>query len=129
MQPTPREQQTRDAVIAEVLRCIDEAVTIKLPAFNPDRQTGSDFALQHVGIEANPFGGTVGAFRYQFEAEEDLLHLFILRLDGEPISVTEGRPVAAFVLGEVPPAMIWFKPGEYSQHYYLGHEALTWVRV
>lgn len=129
IQPSLTEKSDRDTVIAHLLDCIQRGETIRLPAFDAAHQSGSDFALQNVGIEANPFGGVVGEWRYQFEAEEDLLHLFVLRRDGSEIAVAEGRSVAEFVLGEVPPAMIWFKAGKFSQHFYLGHEALSFVAV
>jgi hypothetical protein len=75
-------------------------------------------------VEPNPYSGTCGPFRYQFEGEEDLLHLIVTRHDGEPISPREGQEVASFVLEGLPTAMIWLRPGEYSQHFYFGHDEL-----
>jgi hypothetical protein len=66
----------------------------------------------------------VGDFRYQFEGEEDLLHLFVTRLDGSPIDSADGLAVAQFLMPTVPPALVWHKPGEFSQHFYVGHDDL-----
>jgi hypothetical protein len=99
---------------------------IKLPDFDPTVSRGSgDFALTTVGIEPNDFGGRVGPYRYQFEGEEDLLHLIVTRLDGEPLSVEEGRDVAGFLLPEVEPGLLWLRPGQASQHFYLAHDELV----
>ncbi|MCE9558862.1 MAG: hypothetical protein K8R88_07900 [Armatimonadetes bacterium] len=127
MNVSASEQTARNQIIADILAKIEAGETIKLPPFDRSKQMGSDFALQNVGVESNPFGATVGKFRYQFEAEEDLLHLFIVRQDGTEITVEDAQPVASFVLGPVPTAMIWLRPGVFSQHFYLGHEALTWI--
>jgi len=122
---TESEQTRRDAVIAAILDCIAENRTIKLPEFDPLVSKPSlHFALTSVGIEPNPFGGVVGRFRYQFEGEEDLLHLVVTDLTGEPLTAEDGQAVASFVLKGVPTALIWLKPGTYSQHFYVGHEEL-----
>lgn len=122
---TESEQSCRDAVIAAILDCIAADRTIKLPDYDPLVSKPSlHFALTSVGVEANPFGGTVDRFRYQFEGEEDLLHLIVTAIDGSPLSPQESQQVAGFVLGDVPAALIWLKPGTYSQHFYVGHEEL-----
>lgn len=125
--PSRDEQLLRDAVLARILAAIDAGETIKLPPFDPNFPAPSSFALENVGVEPNPFGGTVAGARYQFEAEEDLLHLFVMPLDGGPLSSELAREVAGFVLGDVPRAMIWYKAGANSHHFYIGHEALTWL--
>jgi hypothetical protein len=99
---------------------------IKLPPFDPAIDRPSDrFALLSVGLEDNIFGGTVGPFRYQFEGEEDLLHLIVTRLDSEALSPSEGQAVASFLMPGVSPALIWLRPGEFSQHFYVGHDELV----
>jgi len=123
--PSSEEIARRVQVMTAILACVRENRTIKLPAFDPTLSRPSDrFALLSVGLEENEFSGTAGEFRYQFEGEEDLLHLIITRHDSQPLSVEEGQAVAGFLLEGVPPALIWLRPGEYSQHFYLGHDDL-----
>ena len=124
MVPTSEERARRSEVIARVLRSIEENRTVKLPDFDASRERPSDrFALVNVGLEPNDFSGTLGPFRYQFEGEEDLLHLLVLRPGG--VSPEEGRRVAAFVLDGVSPALIFMRQGEESQHFYVGHDELV----
>jgi hypothetical protein len=98
--------------------------TIKLPKFDRNLSRPSDSALVSVGIEPNPFGGTVGEHRYQFEGEEDLLHLIVTRIDGNTFAAEEAQEVAGFVLRDLPKSLIWLRPGEYSHHFYFGHDEL-----
>jgi hypothetical protein len=123
--PTPAEVAQRCQVVETLLDYIREDRRILLPQFDPTSAVPSDqFALQSVGIEANAFGGTVGEFRYQFEGEEDLLHLFITRIDGGRLSPEDAQPVVTFLLPTLPQALLWLKPGEFSQHFYFGHDEL-----
>lgn len=111
--------------MGRILDDVHAGRTIKLPPFDPGCERPSDrFALLSVGIEANDYSGTLGDFRYQFEGEEDLLHLIVTRGNGEPVSAEEGQQVAGFVLRGLPPALIWLRPGEFSQHFYFGHDDL-----
>jgi hypothetical protein len=121
---SPEERQNRDDVMRLILRQVRENRTIKLPDFDPamGNPGGHPFAL--IGIEENPFSGTVGPYRYQFEGEEDLLHLMVTRRDTGALTPHEGQQVAGFVLQGLPPALIWLKPGERSQHFYFGHDEL-----
>ena len=108
-------QRVRDAVR------LDEK--IKLPPFDGQKETGSnDFAIQ--AIVENEFSGSFGSFRYQLEGEDDLLHLIVVRGDGSTLTPEEARAVAGFVFEGVPPAVIWLKSGEFSQHFYVGHDEL-----
>lgn len=117
------DRDRRDQVIGRILECIRSNQTIKLPAFDPARSEPSErFALQ--SIEPNDFSGAAGEFRYQFEGEEDLLHLIVMREDSGRLTAEEGQQVAGFVLEGLPQALIWLKPGEYSQHFYFGHDEL-----
>lgn len=96
-----------------------------LPKF--DGQTavgGSDYALQAITQEANPFGGGIGPYRYQFEGEDDLLHVFIVRADAHSLTPQEARSVFEQLLPDLPPALVWLKPGTVSQHFYFGHDEL-----
>jgi hypothetical protein len=123
--PTTEEASRRVEVMTRILEYIRENRTIKLPSFDPKLARPSDnFALQTVGLEPNDFCGALGEFRYQFEGEEDLLHLIVTRTTGEQLETHEGQAVAAFVLRGVPPALIWLRPGRHSQHFYFGHDDL-----
>jgi hypothetical protein len=124
--PTLAEIRQRDEVLTSILGAIEEGVTIRLPPFDPElSQASPGFALQSVGIEPNAYGGTVGPFRYQFEGEEDLLHLIVTRLDGAVLSPEEGQGVARFLLPNVEPGLVWLKPGTVTQHFYVGHDDLV----
>lgn len=126
LEATPEEQARRDEVMTRILDRIATNTRIKLPEFNPELDRPSDqYALQSVGIEPNEFSGTIGRFRYQFEGEEDLLHLIIAGRDELPVFAEEGQVVAGFVLNGVPPALIWLRPGEFTQHFYVGHDELV----
>ncbi|HVT12891.1 MAG TPA: hypothetical protein VHE55_11545 [Fimbriimonadaceae bacterium] len=123
IQPTEQEQAQRDAVVARILEFIKLDQRIKLPPFDPARSArGGDFALQ--AIEDNDFSGIVGPYRYQFEGEDDLLHLYVIRCDSGRLTPEEARRVVAFLLPDLPPALIWLRPGEFSQHFYFGHDEL-----
>ena len=123
--PSLKEQARRDQIMRLILDFVNQNRTIKLPPFDPTLSRPSDqFALLSIGLEANQFSGSVGPFRYQFEGEEDLLHLINTHRDGEPVATEEGQAIAAFVLRGVPPALIWLRPGNFSQHFYFGHDDL-----
>ena len=124
LEPTPDELSQRDRVVQSVLEAIRRDERIKLPPFDPEVSIPSGFALQTVGIEPNAFAGTVGPFRYQFEGEDDLLHVFVVRLDGERLSPEEAQRVMRFLLPDLPSALVWLKPGQLSQHFYFGHDEL-----
>ena len=122
--PTAKEQARRDQVMRLILQFIAESRVIKLPAFDRHASRPSDsFALVNIGLEPNDFSGQFGPYRYQFEGEEDLLHLIVTR-NGEALTAEQGQAVASFVLRGMPPALIWLKPGEFSQHFYFGHDEL-----
>ncbi len=123
--PTHVEIARRDQVLQSVLAYVREDRRIFLPPFDPNLSRPSDqFALQSVGLEPNEFGGTVGEFRYQFEGEEDLLHLIVTRTNGSSLTPMEAQEVAAFLLPELPSSLMWLKPGEFTQHFYFGHDEL-----
>jgi hypothetical protein len=125
MTPTDNEIARRDQVIDSLLEHIRSDRRIFLPPFDPEISRPSDqFALHSVGMEPNEFGGTAGDFRYQFEGEEDLLHLIVTRQDGGALSPEEAQRVAAFLLPGFPASLMWLKPGEFTQHFYFGHDEL-----
>lgn len=97
-----------------------------LPAFDPALDRPSDqYALLSIGLEPNNFSGSLDVFRYQFEGEEDLLHLIVTRYDQRPFPAEEAQTVASFVLRGMPTALIWLRPGEFSHHFYFGHDDLV----
>lgn len=107
-----------------VIEHIRSGRQIKLPDFDRALSQPSESALVSVGLEPNAFGGTVGDHRYQFEGEEDLLHLIVTRRDSHHLSAEEAQTVAGFVLEGLPRSLVWFRPGEYSHHFYFGHDEL-----
>lgn len=122
---TSEELERRNQVVSTVIKFISEERRIFLPPFDPAISRPSDqFALQSVGLEPNDFGSTVGSFRYQFEGEEDLLHLIVSRVDGESLTPRDGQEVVHFLLPDFPTSLMWLKPGEYTQHFYFGHDEL-----
>lgn len=116
-----KEESRRDEVLTRVLDYIRRDETIRLPRFDPSQSAAASALLS---IPDNDFSGHFGPFRYQFEGEDDLLHVIVIRADGQPLTPEDARPVASFVLPGVLPALIWLKPGQYSQHFYLGHDDL-----
>ncbi|MBS1715247.1 MAG: hypothetical protein JST30_13015 [Armatimonadetes bacterium] len=124
MAPGLEEVEMRSSVLEAVLQDVRNGRVIRLPDPVIDG-TASATALHLVGSEPNPYGGMYGPYRYQFEGEDDLLHLFVARSDGDELTPEEGRTVAAWVLETVPPGLVWFKPGRFTQHFYLGHDDLV----
>jgi hypothetical protein len=104
------------SVMAAVRDCIRNNEKIFLPA-----RANSNQALEFV---PNPFGGVLGEYRYQIEGEDDLLHLIVVRVDAQPLSPEEGRTVAAILFEGTSNALVWLKPGTFSQHFYVGHDDL-----
>jgi hypothetical protein len=123
--PTDAERARRKEIMERVLDFTRRNQTIKLPVFDPsiDRPT-DQFALISIGIEPNQFSGTIDRYRYQFEGEEDLLHLIITGENQSHVSTEEAQEVVGFVLEGVPTALIWLRPGDFSQHFYFGHDEL-----
>jgi hypothetical protein len=123
--PTEAETSRRDQVLQSVLEHIRNDRRIYLPPFDSSLSRPSDqFALQSVGVEPNEFGGSVGEFRYQFEGEEDLLHLIVTRFDGAVLTPEDGQSVVDFLLPGFPASLMWLKPGKFTQHFYFGHDEL-----
>ena len=117
--PTTAEIALRDAVMAHVRSYLDASQRIMLPP-TPPNADGAEIAMVRAGEEANPFGGRVGPYRYQFEGEDDLLHLMVVRNDYAPLTPEEAQQVLKFVWPDVTPGLVWLKPGTISQHFYLG---------
>jgi hypothetical protein len=106
--------------MSAVRAAVAAGVRITLPGVDKEASTAHT-----VVYEPNAFGGLFGDFRYQMEGEEDLLHLIITRADGAVVSVEDGQAVADAVWADVPKALIWFRPGIYGQHFYIGHDDLV----
>jgi hypothetical protein len=123
LHPTIEEANRRNAVFARILDFIRRDEKILLPQFEKGESSmPSDFAL--LNIRENNFSGSIGEFRYQFEGEDDLLHVFVMRRNGEPLSVPEAQTVVGFLLPQVSPALVWLRPGTFSHHFYVGHDEL-----
>ena len=71
------------------------------------------------------YNGSRGTYKYEFEGEDDLLHLSITKTSGERLTPEEAQEVVAWLLPGMPSGLIWIRPGEYSQHFYCGHDDLT----
>ena len=121
--PSPDEMVALRAVRSALTSAILADERISLPPFD-GRDSSFETAHHLIGIEPNPYGGTIGPYRYQFEGEEDLLHLIVARSDGAPLSPEEGQAVASHVIAGVTPGLVWFKPGHYTQHFSFGHDEL-----
>ena len=112
MSPTDEEVARRNQVIGAIIVAVDCNQTIRLPGLHSASQT-SDYE------------GTLGEYHYQFEGEDDLLHLAVTRIDKGELMPEEGQAVASFLLRGLPPGLLWIRPGQYSQHFYCGHDDLV----
>jgi len=117
MNPSTEDLAQRADVLQAVRACLDAGERMMLPRGGVAE---SEIALLRVGEEPNPFGGRVGDYRYQFESEDDLIHLMVVRTDYGPLTPEEGQRVVRFLLPDVQPGLVWLKAGEVSQHFYLG---------
>jgi hypothetical protein len=121
--PTSDESARRDCVMERVFEDIRQGRRIVLPDFEPGAEEGGEeYAL--FAIQPNDYSGEVCGYRYQFEGEDDLLHVMVLRLDRQPLTVQDAQQVVAFLLPDTPPGLVWLKPGTLSQHFYVGHDEL-----
>ncbi|MBN8689959.1 MAG: hypothetical protein J0L72_04095 [Armatimonadetes bacterium] len=117
------EIERRNQVISSLLEAIADNRTIKLPQFDPSLpQSPLANTVALIGLEPNDYCGHFGEMRYQFEGEEDLLHLIVTRIDGDKLSPKEAQEVAALLFDGIPVALIRLHPGVFSQHFYIGHD-------
>jgi hypothetical protein len=56
--------------------------------------------------------------------EDDLLHLMVWRPDERPLPEDDARSVAAWVLDGVPTGVVFYRPGEETQSFFLAHDEL-----
>lgn len=122
--PTPDEESAREAILCRILDFIDRGERILLPEWDRSPQALSDYALLNVGLEPNDFGSCVGEWRYQFEGEDDLLHLMVCRKDQQPMPGSEAREIVDWLLKGVPTGLYWVKHATHSHHFYVGHDVL-----
>jgi hypothetical protein len=123
LHPTIEEANHRNSVFARILDYIRRDEKILLPPYQREETGGgAEFALLAIGD--NHFSGTIGPYRYQFEGEDDLLHVFVMRQDRTELTVPEAQLVVSFLIPEVSPALIWLRPGTLSHHFYVGHDEL-----
>lgn len=121
LDPTSTEVAQRDKVIEQVRLAVNAGERIMLPTGPAaDPSDGPDIAMVRAGEEPNLHGGHVGPYRYQFEGEDDLLHVMVVRQDYDPLTPEEAQQVVRFLLPDAIPGLIWLKPGTISQHFYLG---------
>lgn len=120
--PTEDERARRRGVLARLIAAVRQSDRIPVPPPNPSLP--AHLAALGSVDPTTPFAGSLGPFVYQFEGEDDLLHLLVARADGEPLSMEDAQPVVSFVVPMVPPSLMWVKPGVRSQHFYFGHEAI-----
>lgn len=111
-------------VVENVLAAILSGEVIRLPRPSSYQFRG-ETALQAFETEPNKFGGQIGPYWFQFEGEDDLLHVFVLRIDRGPLTAEEGQNVMRQLLPEVAPGLVWLKPGTLTQHFYFGHDILV----
>jgi hypothetical protein len=110
--PSLEELRQRHLVISAIKQAVSTNTTIKLPGVGELRSP-------------NQYAGLVSSFKYEFEGEDDLLHLAVTRCDGAALSPEEGQTVVSWLLPGMPPGLIWIRPGEFSQHFYCGHDDLV----
>lgn len=121
---TDSEAFQRKEVLTRILDFIERGERILLPDWDGSPQPLSNYALLNVGREENEFGGKVGPWRYQFEGEDDLLHLMICRLDQAPLPADESRALVSWLLKGVPVGLYWVRHATHSHHFYVGHDIL-----
>lgn len=121
---TDSEAFQRKEVLTRILDFIERGERILLPDWDGSPQPLSNYALLNVGREENDFGGKVGPWRYQFEGEDDLLHLMICRLDQAPMPADESRALVSWLLKGVPVGLYWVRHATHSHHFYVGHDIL-----
>ncbi len=122
--PTTEEDASREAILHRILDFIQRGERIVLPEWDRSPQSLSDYALLNVGLEPNDFGSFVGEWRYQFEGEDDLLHLMICRRDQGAMPGSEARGIVDWLLKGVPTGLYWVKHATHSHHFYVGHDIL-----
>lgn len=122
LQPTSDEIQRRSLVLKAVCEKIKAAEPITLPSPKPDSAASSDYALLPIAYTPNDYNGTVGRYIYQFEGEDDLLHLFVIESAGQELLLSEAREVFEFLLPGFPTALTFVKSGTVSQHFFFGHD-------
>ena len=108
LNPTPDETAERDRILDQIRESVRS--NRKVPMARPG---GPD-----------PFCGSVGPYAYRFEGEADLLHLMVWRPDERPFPEAEARALAAWVLQGVPPGVVFYRPGEQTQSFFLAHDEL-----
>ena len=123
-QPSQEEEASRREILVRILDYIARSERIVLPEWDRSPQALSDYALLNVGLEPNDFGSKVGEWRYQFEGEDDLLHLMVCRADQGPMPGSEARAIVDWLLAGVPTGLYWVKHATHSHHFYVGHDIL-----
>ncbi len=115
-----------NSIIEKIKEYTRNNIRITIPRLQTDANTESraEEAYLTNWTAISEFAGTYGDYQYLFEGEDDLLHLVILRQNLQPLTVEEARVVAEGILPNIPSSKIWLSPGEYTQHFYFGHDEL-----
>ncbi|MDW8051259.1 MAG: hypothetical protein RMJ83_02135 [Armatimonadota bacterium] len=95
-----------------------EAARRVLNALIEDIQAGITIRLD----AAERYRAEIDGYIIQFEGEDDLLHCSVRRADGAPIALEEAHRVVEPFFSVMPKGIVWFKPAEFSVHYYVGHD-------
>ncbi|MCS6919665.1 MAG: hypothetical protein NZM28_07840 [Fimbriimonadales bacterium] len=89
-----------------------------LNALLDDIQAGQPIRLD----AAERYRAELDGYIVQFEGEDDLLHCSVTRADGGLVELEAAHGVVEPFFRPMPKGVVWFKPADYSVHYYVGHD-------
>ncbi len=95
-----------------------EPIQRVLNALLEDIQAGVPIRLE----AAERYRAELDGYIIQFEGEDDLLHCSVTRADGGMVELDSAHQVVEPFFNVMPKGIVWFKPAEYSVHYYVGHD-------
>ncbi|MFN4033947.1 MAG: hypothetical protein ACK4ME_10110 [Fimbriimonadales bacterium] len=95
-----------------------EPIQRVLNALLEDIQAGVPIRLE----AAARYRAELEGYIIQFEGEDDLLHCSVTRLDGGQVALETAHRLVEPFFAVMPKGIVWFKPAEYSVHYYVGHD-------
>ncbi|MDM7460447.1 MAG: hypothetical protein P3X24_002190 [bacterium] len=95
-----------------------EPIQRVLNALLEDIQAGVPIRLE----AAARYRAELEGYIIQFEGEDDLLHCSVTRADGGQVALETAHQLVEPFFAVMPKGIVWFKPAEYSVHYYVGHD-------